>query len=85
MERLGVGVFGAEAAAKHYYGVPAANLGQAQAARMAVMLPRPRFYDRNRGPAVASARGNSVRRRQGGETACIRRAITAARRARFAA
>jgi monofunctional biosynthetic peptidoglycan transglycosylase len=45
----GEGVFGAEAAAQHYYGVSAARLGQDQAARLAAMLPRPRFYDRNRG------------------------------------
>lgn len=45
----GEGVFGAEAAARHYFGVSAANLSPAQAARLAAMLPRPRFYDRNRG------------------------------------
>jgi monofunctional biosynthetic peptidoglycan transglycosylase len=43
----GVGVFGAEAAARHYYGVSASQLGPEQAARLAVMLPNPRFYDRN--------------------------------------
>ena len=45
----GEGVFGAEAAARHYFGVSAANLSPEQAARLAAMLPRPRFYDRNRG------------------------------------
>ncbi len=45
----GDGVFGAEAAARHYYGVNAAALGPEQAARLAAMLPRPEFYDRNRG------------------------------------
>ncbi|HSD42976.1 MAG TPA: monofunctional biosynthetic peptidoglycan transglycosylase [Burkholderiales bacterium] len=45
----GEGVFGAEAAARHYFGTSAANLSQTQAARLAAMLPRPRFYDRNRG------------------------------------
>jgi monofunctional biosynthetic peptidoglycan transglycosylase len=44
----GEGVFGVEAAARHYYGVSAANLSSEQAARLAGMLPRPRFYDRNR-------------------------------------
>jgi len=44
----GEGIFGAEAAARHYYGVGAANIGPDQAARLAAMLPRPRFYDRNR-------------------------------------
>jgi monofunctional glycosyltransferase len=44
----GNGVFGAEAAARHYYGVPAAQLSAEQAARLASMVPNPRFYDRNR-------------------------------------
>ena len=44
----GEGVFGAEAAAKHYFGLSAARLSAAQAARMAGMVPSPRFYDRNR-------------------------------------
>jgi len=44
----GDGVFGAEAAARHYYGVNAAALTAAQAARLAAMVPNPRFYDRNR-------------------------------------
>ena len=45
---FGRGVFGAEAAARHYFRVPAAGLNAAQAARLAVMLPNPRFYDRHR-------------------------------------
>ncbi len=44
----GDGVFGAEAAARHYYGVPARALGPAQAARLAAMVPNPRLYDRLR-------------------------------------
>ena len=44
----GNGVFGAEAAARHYYGIGAAQLSPAQAARLAGMVPSPRFYDRNR-------------------------------------
>lgn len=44
----GEGVFGAEAAARHYYGVSAAQLTREQAAKLAAMVPRPRFYDRNR-------------------------------------
>ena len=45
----GNGVFGAEAAARHYFNVSAAQLGPEQAARLAGMVPNPRFYDRNRG------------------------------------
>lgn len=44
----GNGVFGAEAAARHYYRISAAQLGAEQAARLAAMVPNPRFYDRNR-------------------------------------
>jgi monofunctional biosynthetic peptidoglycan transglycosylase len=48
----GNGVFGAEAAARHYYKTSAANLGPEQAARLAAMIPNPRYYDKHR-----SARG----------------------------
>ena len=44
----GDGVFGAQAAAHYYYGTSAANLGPEQAARLAAMVPKPRFYDRVR-------------------------------------
>jgi monofunctional biosynthetic peptidoglycan transglycosylase len=44
----GDGVFGAEAAARHYFRVPASQLSAEQAARLAAMVPNPRFYDRNR-------------------------------------
>jgi monofunctional biosynthetic peptidoglycan transglycosylase len=44
----GEGVFGAEAAARHYYGASAAGLGPEASARLAAMVPNPRFYDRNR-------------------------------------
>lgn len=44
----GDGVFGAEAAARHYFGVTAKSLSREQGAKLAAMLPRPRFYDRNR-------------------------------------
>lgn len=44
----GNGVFGAEAAARYYYGISAAQLSAEQAAKLAAMVPRPRFYDKNR-------------------------------------
>lgn len=47
----GDGVFGCEAGALHYYKTSCASLSAEQAARMAAMLPRPRFYDRNRNTA----------------------------------
>jgi len=44
----GNGVFGAEAAARHYFGTSAAYLDAEQAAHLAAMVPKPRFYDRVR-------------------------------------
>lgn len=43
----GNGVFGAEAAAQRYFGIPAASLGPQEAARLAVMLPNPRYFGRH--------------------------------------
>jgi monofunctional glycosyltransferase len=54
----GNGVFGAEAAARHYYGSSAGQLGPEQAAKLAGMVPNPRFYDRNRNaPGLARKTG----------------------------
>ena len=44
----GNGVFGAEAAARHYYRVSAGALSAEQAARLAAMIPNPRYYDKAR-------------------------------------
>jgi len=44
----GDGVFGAEAAARHYFRTSAAQLTPRQAAKLAAMVPNPRFYDKNR-------------------------------------
>ena len=44
----GNGVFGAEAAARHYYRTSAANLTADQAATLAAMVPNPRYYDTHR-------------------------------------
>ena len=44
----GNGIFGAEAAARHYYQTSAAQLSEFQAARLAAMVPNPRFYDKHR-------------------------------------
>jgi monofunctional biosynthetic peptidoglycan transglycosylase len=42
----GEGVFGAEAAAQHYFRKPAARLTPFEAARLAVMLPRPKYFEK---------------------------------------
>lgn len=41
----GNGVFGAEAAARHYYKTSAANLSAGQSAKLAAMVPNPRYFD----------------------------------------
>ncbi len=61
----GNGVFGAEAAAQHYYGVSSAQLSASQAARMAVMLPNPRYYDKNRASGYLLRRTGLILRRMG--------------------
>ena len=43
----GTGIYGAEAAARHYCGKTAAELTPEEAARLAAMLPSPRLYTRN--------------------------------------
>ena len=52
----GNGVFGAEAAAKRYFGVPAAHLSAEQAARLAAMIPSPRRFERNPGSEYLDGR-----------------------------
>jgi monofunctional biosynthetic peptidoglycan transglycosylase len=42
----GEGVFGAEAAAQHYFRKPASKLNAYEAARLAVMLPRPKYFEK---------------------------------------
>lgn len=42
----GTGIFGAEAAAQHYFGISAADLNEYQAAMLASMVPSPQYYDR---------------------------------------
>ena len=42
----GEGVFGLDAAAKHYFSHPAVQLSPWEAARLAVMLPRPKYYEK---------------------------------------
>jgi len=56
----GEGLFGAEAAAHHYFGVDAARLGALQAARLAVMLPAPKRFEKRPGSAYVSGRAATV-------------------------
>ncbi len=62
----GEGIFGAEAAARYYFGKSAASLTPSEAARLAVMLPGPRAYQKrfNKSPYLAG-RAASIQERLG--------------------
>ncbi len=62
----GDGVFGCEAAAHHYYRLGAAQLDAAQAARLAAMIPSPRFFDRHRSTRGLSNKTATVQARMAG-------------------
>ena len=56
----GEGVFGAEAAAQHYYRKPAARLNAAEAARLAVMLPRPKYFETRLNSGYLASRAGTI-------------------------
>jgi monofunctional biosynthetic peptidoglycan transglycosylase len=56
----GNGVFGCEAAARYYFGKSAATLDAWEAARMAAMVPNPRYYDRNRSTPFLDKKTNLI-------------------------
>ncbi|MGJ7519834.1 transglycosylase domain-containing protein [Variovorax sp. LT1P1] len=59
----GEGVFGAEAAAQHYFNKPAARLSANEAARLAVMLPSPKFFEKRPGSPYVSGRASTIQAR----------------------
>ena len=61
----GEGVFGAEAAARHYFHVGASSLGPTQAAQLAVMLPAPKRFEKRPGSAYVMDRAATVAARMG--------------------
>jgi monofunctional glycosyltransferase len=56
----GEGVFGAEAAARHYYRKSAAQLGAWEAARLAVMLPRPKYFEKLPNSGYLASRASTI-------------------------
>jgi len=56
----GNGVFGAEAASRYYFDKSAANLDAWEAARLASMVPNPRYYDRNRSTVFLDKKTNLI-------------------------
>jgi monofunctional biosynthetic peptidoglycan transglycosylase len=61
----GEGVFGAQAAARHYFRVDADRLGPSQAARLAVMLPAPKRFEKQPGSAYVVGRSGVIAARMG--------------------
>jgi monofunctional glycosyltransferase len=56
----GEGVFGAEAAALHYYRKSASELSAFEAARLAVMLPRPKYFEKLPNSGYLSSRAQTI-------------------------
>jgi monofunctional biosynthetic peptidoglycan transglycosylase len=61
----GEGVFGAEAAAQRYFKKSAAQLTATEAARLAVMLPSPKFFETRPGSAYLARRTGTIVARMG--------------------
>jgi monofunctional biosynthetic peptidoglycan transglycosylase len=61
----GEGLFGAQAAARYYFRTDAAQLGVGQAARLAVMLPAPKRFEKRIGSAYLADRAATVAARMG--------------------
>jgi monofunctional biosynthetic peptidoglycan transglycosylase len=61
----GEGIFGAEAAAQHYFHKPAAKLQAYEAARLAVMLPRPKYFEKLPHSSYVSGRASVIVGRMG--------------------
>ena len=60
---FGPGVYGAEAAARRYFGKPAAELDEAEAAALAAALPNPDGWNPSTGSRTAAARREKLLRR----------------------
>jgi monofunctional biosynthetic peptidoglycan transglycosylase len=56
----GEGVFGAEAAAQHYFRKSATKLSPYEAARLVVMLPRPKYFEKTPNSSYLSGRAGVI-------------------------
>ena len=59
----GNGVFGAEAAARHYYRKSARNLWAGESAKLAAMVPNPRYFDKHRSDRRLLRKARIIQRR----------------------
>lgn len=62
----GEGIFGAEAAAQSYFKKPAAKLAPMEAARLAVMLPRPKYFEKLPNSPYLQSRSAAIAARMAG-------------------
>ena len=71
---FGDGIYGAEAAAQHFFHKSAARLSASESARLAAVLPSPRRYDAKRPGPYVQRRSNAIQRqmRQLGGGAWVR-------------
>ena len=73
--KWGDGIYGVEAAARHYYGVPSRQLGRLQAALLVAALPNPNLRNPGRpGPQLMAAAGTVAARadRAGSYVGCLK-------------
>jgi monofunctional biosynthetic peptidoglycan transglycosylase len=61
----GEGVFGAQAAAQHYFGKSVEKLSAHEAARLAVMLPRPKYFEKQPNTTYLNHRAQTILARMG--------------------
>jgi len=59
----GEGIFGAQAASEHYFRLSAANLGSFQAAKLAVMLPAPKKFEKRPNGGFLMSRAATIQSR----------------------
>ena len=60
------GLFGAQAAARHYFRIDARQLNAEQAARLAVMLPAPKRFEKRPASPYLLSRAAVIEARMGG-------------------
>ena len=63
LAQWGTNIFGAQAAAVHYYRTSAKNLSSSQSARLAAMLPNPAYYDEHRNTRYLRSRTATIQKR----------------------
>ncbi len=63
LAQWGTHVFGAQAAAQHYFHTDASRLNSYQAAQLAAMLPNPDYYDSHRDTAYLRSRTATIQKR----------------------